>query len=143
MSFNKAPLRLAVYVGTAVTALAFTYAAYLVFAAVVQGIAVPGYVTLVAAVTGLGGLQLLFLGIIGEYVGRIYYEAKRRPHFVVAEASEGAPDLPTGPRRRATPARRVQMRGNIVAGEPLRTGDPDLQGLSVQADHEGRRGEAR
>jgi glycosyltransferase involved in cell wall biosynthesis len=94
MSFNNAPLRLGIYLGAVVTALSFAYVLYIIIAAVVHGVTVPGYVTLVAAVLGLGGLQLLFLGVIGEYVGRIYYEAKKRPHFLVAETSSGAEPVP-------------------------------------------------
>lgn len=100
MSFNNAPLRLAIYLGAVVTALSFTYVAYLIGVAVIQGITVPGYVTLVAAILGLGGLQLLFLGVIGEYVGRIYFETKQRPHFLVAESSVEAAAAPIGPRTR-------------------------------------------
>lgn len=85
MSFNAAPLRLSIYLGVAVTVLSLAYVIFLIVAAVVQGIVVPGYITLVVAVLGLGGLELLFLGVIGEYVGRIYYETKQRPHFIVAE----------------------------------------------------------
>jgi polyisoprenyl-phosphate glycosyltransferase len=118
MSFNNAPLRLAIYVGLVVTALAFGYAGYLVVAAMVQGIAVPGYVTLVAAVVGLGGLQLLFLGVIGEYVGRIYYEAKKRPHYLVAETSED--QQPVGVREHpCLPARDTVVVDNHVAPEAL------------------------
>lgn len=87
MSFNAAPLHLSIYLGAAVTALSFAYVIFLIVAAVVKGVTVPGYITLVAAILGIGGLQLLFLGVIGEYVGRIYYETKQRPHFVVAETS--------------------------------------------------------
>jgi glycosyltransferase involved in cell wall biosynthesis len=93
MSFNAAPLRLSIYLGAVVTMLSFAYVVFLIAAAIAQGIAVPGYITLVAAIIGLGGLELLFLGVIGEYVGRIYYETKQRPHFIVAEtgrASESA-----------------------------------------------------
>jgi glycosyltransferase involved in cell wall biosynthesis len=118
MSFNNAPLRLAIYVGLVVTALAFGYAGFLVLAAIVQGIVVPGYVTLVAAVIGLGGLQLLFLGVIGEYVGRIYYETKNRPHYLVAEASDD--QQPAGARRQArSPARNTILVGNHVAPDAL------------------------
>lgn len=85
MSFNNAPLRLAVYLGVIGTALSLCYVVWLVIATVVHGVSAPGYVTLIAAITGMGGLQLMFLGVIGEYVGRIYYETKRRPHFLVAE----------------------------------------------------------
>ncbi len=90
MSFNNAPLRLAVYLGTVVTAVSFVYVVALVIAALVHGVTAPGYVTLIAAITGMGGLQLLFLGIIGEYVGRIYYETKRRPHFWSPRPSRAA-----------------------------------------------------
>ena len=116
MSFNNAPLRLAIYVGTAVTALAFAYVAFLVVAAVVEGITVPGYVTLVAAVAGFGGIQLLFLGVIGEYVGRIYYESKQRPHYLVADASDG-PGSPQPPRRTRVARRETFLFGNVVASD--------------------------
>ncbi|MFC9786932.1 glycosyltransferase family 2 protein [Rhodococcus sp. NPDC127528] len=89
MSFNNAPLRLAIYLGATVTALSFVYVIGLIVAALMHGVTAPGYVTLIAAITGMGGLQLLFLGVIGEYVGRIYYEAKRRPHYLVAETEPG------------------------------------------------------
>jgi glycosyltransferase involved in cell wall biosynthesis len=87
MSFNAAPLRLSIYLGGAVTMLSFAYVIFLIATTLVEGVTVPGYITIVAAVLGIGGLQLLFLGVIGEYVGRIYYEAKQRPHFIVAETS--------------------------------------------------------
>ncbi|MBY6367655.1 glycosyltransferase family 2 protein [Rhodococcoides corynebacterioides] len=93
MSFNNAPLRLAIYLGAAAMVVGFAYVVFLICAAVVAGVTVPGYVTLVAAIIGFGGLQLLFLGVIGEYVGRIYYEVKQRPHYLVAETEPG---IPTG-----------------------------------------------
>ncbi|MCF6744554.1 glycosyltransferase family 2 protein [Blastococcus sp. KM273128] len=129
MSFNNAPLRLAIYVGLVVTTLAFGYAAYLVVAAVVGGIVVPGYVTLVAAVIGLGGLQLLFLGVIGEYVGRIYYEAKHRPHFLVAAASDELPPARPAPARRST-----VMVGNWVAPDVQTDADGGYARPPVPAD---------
>lgn len=86
MSFNNAPLRVAVYIGVAVTLLSLVYVVYLIVAALTTGIDSPGYITLITAILGVGGLQLLFLGVIGEYVGRIYYEVKRRPHFIVSDA---------------------------------------------------------
>lgn len=91
VSFNSRPLRLAIYLGGLVTLLSFCYAGFIVFKAVSDGIFVPGYVTLMCGVLGLGGLQLLFLGVIGEYLGRIYYESKRRPHFLVKESSGPLP----------------------------------------------------
>jgi glycosyltransferase involved in cell wall biosynthesis len=122
MSFNNAPLRLAIYVGIVVTALSFAYVAYLVVAAVTQGVVVPGYVTLVAAILGLGGLQLLFLGVIGEYVGRIYFETKQRPHFIVAEASDHEPGL-QAPRRSRAPVRETLMFDNVVSADDVASGN--------------------
>ncbi|MFC0111639.1 glycosyltransferase family 2 protein [Kibdelosporangium aridum] len=87
VSFNNRPLRLAVYLGLIVTLLAFFYAGYVVVDVLTSGVDAPGYATLMVGVAVLGGLQLLFLGIIGEYVGRIYYESKRRPHFLVKETT--------------------------------------------------------
>jgi glycosyltransferase involved in cell wall biosynthesis len=97
VSFNSRPLRLAIYLGGLVTFLSFLYAVFIVVQAVRDGIFVPGYVTLMCGILGLGGLQLLFLGVIGEYLGRIYYESKRRPHFLVKESSGAQPAPVTVP----------------------------------------------
>lgn len=91
VSFNSKPLRLAIYVGALCTLLAFGYAGWVLISALVQGNSVPGYVTLLCGVVGFGGLQLLVLGVIGEYLGRIYFETKRRPHFLIKEASGAGP----------------------------------------------------
>ena len=93
ISFNNQPLRLAVYLGGFFTALAFGYIVWILADALIRGVDVPGYVTLVTAILGIGGLQLLFLGVMGEYLGRIYYETKRRPHFLLKEVS-GEADAP-------------------------------------------------
>jgi glycosyltransferase involved in cell wall biosynthesis len=87
ISFNNRPLRLAIYLGLALVGLAGLYAAWITAAAMVDGIDSPGYVTLIVAIVALGGLQMVMLGLIGEYIGRIYYETKRRPHFLVKETN--------------------------------------------------------
>jgi glycosyltransferase involved in cell wall biosynthesis len=87
VSFNNRPLRMAIYLGGLVTLMAFCYAAWVLWHTIRDGVDVPGYATIMCGVLGLGGLQLLFLGVLGEYLGRIYYETKRRPHFLVKEAS--------------------------------------------------------
>jgi glycosyltransferase involved in cell wall biosynthesis len=87
ISFNSQPLRIAIYLGGFVTFFAFAYTIFVLVDAIVRGNGVPGYVTLVSSILGIGGLQLLFLGVLGEYLGRIYYETKRRPHFLLKEAS--------------------------------------------------------
>ncbi|WP_078969693.1 glycosyltransferase family 2 protein [Streptomyces natalensis] len=86
ISFNCRPLRAAIYAGLSLASLAALYTLWVIGSAAVGGITAPGYVTLVAIIVGLGGLQMVMLGLIGEYIGRIYYEAKRRPHFLVKEA---------------------------------------------------------
>ncbi|MGW2631296.1 glycosyltransferase family 2 protein [Streptomyces chattanoogensis] len=94
LSFNCRPLRAAIYAGLSLASLATLYTLWVIGAAAVGGITAPGYVTLVAIIVGLGGLQMVMLGLIGEYIGRIYYESKRRPHFLVKEASGTAPARP-------------------------------------------------
>ncbi|TNC21844.1 glycosyltransferase [Amycolatopsis alkalitolerans] len=103
VSFNNRPLRLAIYAGALSTLVAFGYAAWVLVSALVQGNPVPGYVTTICGVFVFGGLQLLILGVIGEYLGRIYFETKRRPHFLIREASESAPATLPLPRVTARP----------------------------------------
>jgi hypothetical protein len=91
LSFNNRPLRLAIYLGLTMSGLALAYLMWILVTVFWHGVATPGYATLLTAVVGLGGLNMVVLGVIGEYVGRIYYEAKRRPHFLLRE-SNIAPD---------------------------------------------------
>ncbi|GHH47624.1 glycosyltransferase family 2 protein [Streptomyces candidus] len=90
LSFNDKPLRAALYLGLALLTVAGLYTAWIVGDALVNGVDTPGYVTLLVAVTAFSGVQMVMLGVIGEYVGRIYYETKRRPHFLVSE-TDGEP----------------------------------------------------
>ncbi|MFD3336520.1 glycosyltransferase family 2 protein [Streptomyces sp. NPDC058700] len=85
ISFNNRPLRIALWLGMMLSGLAALYAVWVAATAITQGVTAPGYVTLVAIIVGLGGVQMVMLGLIGEYIGRIYYETKRRPHFLVKE----------------------------------------------------------
>ncbi|WP_287543948.1 MULTISPECIES: glycosyltransferase family 2 protein [Bifidobacterium] len=89
-SFSTAPLRVASYMGGIVSVLALVYAAYIVARTVVSGIDVPGYASLLVAVLFLGGLQLLALGVIGEYLGRMFTEVKWRPDYLVEEECRDA-----------------------------------------------------
>lgn len=91
LSFNSKPLRLVMHFGAFVAMVAFMYVVWELIRTAFYGSTTPGYVTLISAVIGIGGLQLLVLGVIGEYLGRIYCETKRRPHFMVKEA--GGPTL--------------------------------------------------
>jgi polyisoprenyl-phosphate glycosyltransferase len=91
ISFNNRPLRLAIYLGMALAAIAGVYAVTITVMAMIEGPDVPGYVSLLVAIVGLGGIQMLMLGLIGEYIGRIYYETKRRPHYLVKEVNAMPP----------------------------------------------------
>jgi glycosyltransferase involved in cell wall biosynthesis len=82
-SFSTAPLRLATYLGLLTAAVAFLYAAWIVLKALLWGDAVAGWPTMMAVILFLGGVQLIALGLIGEYLGRLYDEAKQRPLYLV------------------------------------------------------------
>jgi len=84
-SFSSAPLRLATYVGIFVASLSIIYAVIIVFKTIIWGEEVVGYASLMVALLFLGSMQLICLGIIGEYIGRIYEESKGRPIYIVKE----------------------------------------------------------
>lgn len=94
LSFNNRPLRLAIYTGFWVFVSALAYALWTVITVVLHGAKTPGYATLLTAVVALSGIQLVTLGVIGEYVGRIYHEAKHRPPYVVRETEATCRTLP-------------------------------------------------
>lgn len=87
ISFNNKPLRLCFYAGAVILLIALAYIGYMFVHTLIYGIGVPGYFTLISAVLFLGGVQLVCLGIIGEYIGRIYYETKQRPHYLVKQSN--------------------------------------------------------
>jgi hypothetical protein len=102
------PLRVWTYLGGAIAALAFAAALYFVAEYMLRGPVVPGYASLIVSVMFFSGIQLMSLGIIGEYIGRIFAEVKRRPLYVVAERigpAAAGQDAATRDDRRA-PARR-------------------------------------
>ena len=82
-SFSTAPLRLATYLGVLTAVLAFAYAVWIVAKALLWGDAVAGWPTMMAVILFLGGVQLVALGLIGEYLGRLYEESKQRPLYLV------------------------------------------------------------
>ena len=85
MSFTTAPLRIWTYVGLATSALALALAFFFLLRTLILGVDVPGYASLIVSITFFGGVQLLSLGILGEYVGRIFSEVKGRPLYLIAE----------------------------------------------------------
>lgn len=84
-SFTTAPLRFSTFLGLTVSVLAFAYIVYLIFRTMFFGTDLAGYPSMMAVILFLGGVQLISLGIIGEYVGRIFNETKRRPLYFVEE----------------------------------------------------------
>jgi glycosyltransferase involved in cell wall biosynthesis len=82
VSFSSVPLRIWSYLGAAVSLFSLVYAFYLVVRTVFLGRDVPGYPSLMVAILFMGGVQLISLGVIGEYLGRIYNETKRRPLYL-------------------------------------------------------------
>lgn len=84
-SASTVPLRIWSYLGAFVALAALAFAGFIIIRTLTTGIQVPGYASLMVAILFLGGLQLLSLGVLGEYVGRILTEAKGRPLYVVRE----------------------------------------------------------
>lgn len=84
-SFSYAPLQFATYFGLIVALISFIYGTFLLINTLFNGNPVPGYPSLMVVILFLGGVQLFTIGIIGEYIGRIYNESKRRPLYIVRE----------------------------------------------------------
>ena len=84
-SFSSAPIRAGTYLGFLTSAVAFSYASYIVGRTMILGVDVPGYASIIAITLFLGGVQLMAIGLLGEYIGRIYKEVKARPVYVVAK----------------------------------------------------------
>ncbi len=82
-SFTTAPLKLATYVGVSIALLAFVAGAWIIAKTLIWGDVVRGYPTLMVTVLFLGGIQLFFIGVLGEYIGRIFGESKARPLYLV------------------------------------------------------------
>ncbi len=84
-SFSVVPIRFITSVGFLISISAFSYGVFLAYRQIFQQLTVPGYTSIMVAILLLGGLQILALGVIGEYIGRIYSEAKHRPIYVIDE----------------------------------------------------------
>lgn len=82
-NFSTSPLKLAGYIGFVTSILSIAYGLMIVAQKLFWGISAPGYASLMAAMVFLGGVQLITIGILGEYVGRIYTEVKSRPQYII------------------------------------------------------------
>ncbi|WP_448572006.1 glycosyltransferase family 2 protein [Trichothermofontia sp.] len=118
-SFSLVPLKIWSYIGISLSLLAFTYAFFLILRTLILGVDVPGYASLMVVLLFLGGMQLVTLGIIGEYLGRVYEEVKGRPLYLVRDTyGLSQQELTVAPNRM----------------EPARKPDRDRQGSREQGD---------
>ena len=85
ISFSFLPLKVWSYIGVAISFISLLYALMLVLRTLIFGVDVPGYASLMVAILFLGGIQLITLGVLGEYLGRVYEEVKGRPLYFVRE----------------------------------------------------------
>ena len=83
--FSTVPLRIWLYLGVIIALLAFIYGSIIIVKTLIFGIDSPGYASMLTTVLFLGGVQLMGIGILGEYIGRIYMESKNRPVYIIEE----------------------------------------------------------
>jgi glycosyltransferase involved in cell wall biosynthesis len=88
-SFSTLPLKIWTYLGACSALLTFSYAIFITLRTIIFGISVPGYASLLVAVLFFGSVQLLSIGLLGEYIGRIYIETKQRPGYLVRKVHQG------------------------------------------------------
>lgn len=87
-SFSLKPLRLSVLLGVFFAVFAFVYGIYAILMKFFSDQAIPGWASVLVSVLFIGGIQLVVLGIVGEYIGKLFMESKRRPHYIVKEKSQ-------------------------------------------------------
>ena len=98
-SFTVKPLKVWGVIGVLISLVSFVYAALIVLRTLLFGADLPGYASLIVAVLFLGGIQLIGIGVLGEYIGRIYIDVKRRPHYFIRAVHEcAAPPIPIASR---------------------------------------------
>lgn len=100
--FTTLPLRVWFYGGAFVSLAAFAYAFYLILHVIISGIDVPGYASLMVALLFFSGVQLLSIGMIGEYIARLFNEAKQRPVYILQDVIEGDAARTTGPAKQVS-----------------------------------------
>lgn len=86
-SFTAFPLRMIALGGIGVATMAMLYALWIILSTLIFGIQTPGWATIVTTISFFGGLQLFALGVVGEYIGRVFDEVKHRPHYIIDEES--------------------------------------------------------
>ena len=91
VGFSNVPLRIGILLGLMACLFALTIAVVVFLQKLINGIPIPGYALMVTGMFFLGGVQLLMLGLLGEYIGRIYRESQRRPLYIISEKSDSLP----------------------------------------------------
>ena len=91
-SFSTAPLRVWTYIGSIGALFAFFYGSFIAVRTIVFGVDVPGYASLLVSILFIGSLQLISVGVLGEYIGRIYIETKQRPTYIVRKVHQKTQD---------------------------------------------------
>ena len=117
VSFSTAPLRMWSYIGAAVAFLSFLYASFIILRTIVTGVDVPGYASLIVLILFFGSVQMISVGVLGEYISRLFIEVKRRPVYVIDEIAGG---------EALSGEQRIEPRGNafeIDAVEKRRVGE--------------------
>ncbi|EAK0826906.1 glycosyltransferase family 2 protein [Campylobacter fetus] len=85
ISFSTTPLKISFWIGLMISFISGAYGIFIVFDTIINGNTVKGYPSMLTIILFLGGIQLIFLGIIGQYIARIYEQVKDRPHYIVEE----------------------------------------------------------
>ena len=94
MSFSALPLKVWTYIGLAVSGFALAMAGFFAIRTLMFGVDVPGYASLIVSIAFFAGMQLISLGVLGEYIARIFDEVKDRPLYLIAERAGGEPPEP-------------------------------------------------
>lgn len=95
-SFSSIPLKIWSYFGLFISFISLLYGLFLVLKTIILGVDLPGYASTIVAILFLGGIQLITLGVIGEYIARIYEEVKQRPLYLIRETYGIEDDLSSG-----------------------------------------------
>jgi glycosyltransferase involved in cell wall biosynthesis len=86
-AFSTKPLKLSIFIGFAIAIAAFIYAVFAMYEAFFTSRTIPGWTSVIVSVLFIGGIQLIMIGIVGEYLGKLFMENKRRPNYIISETN--------------------------------------------------------
>jgi polyisoprenyl-phosphate glycosyltransferase len=87
-SFSTRPLKISIYAGFVIALIAFIYSLYAIYASIFTDKAIQGWTSVIVSVLFIGGIQLIMVGILGEYLGKLFIENKRRPNYIISETNQ-------------------------------------------------------